>query len=201
MSNVVISDGMTNISTEGVVTTGLTANGESYSGTTYWQVPLSAEGKYKYRCSRDLDQVGYIVVSPAPTPWVYYDTTWAGSSANPVFGNAGVHTHYRKNGSTVDFRLEITAGSTTTFGSGNYSVTLPVAPVSSHKYNFDGIVTVGANMYKVIGVLASAGSTTLNLYTSTHTGSAQQLTPMTPTIPATLASGSLITIQGSYEAA
>lgn len=137
-------------------------------------------------------------VAPA---WPFYNTVWYASTTDPVLGNGGIHTHYSKNGSIVNFRLEITAGSTTTFGSGNYSVTLPFAPVSSHKYNFDGIVTVGASMYKIVGVIASAGSTTLNLYTSTHVGSVQELTPMTSAIPATLGTGSIITIQGSYESA
>lgn len=137
----------------------------------------------------------------AATPaWSNYTTTWSGSVSNPVLGNGGLHTHVTKDGSKVEFRLEITAGSTTTFGSGDYSVTLPYAPIGTHRYNFDGIVTVGANIYKITGV-QSGGSTTLNLYTSTHTGSIQQLTPMTPTVPATLANGSIITIQGSYEAA
>lgn len=59
-------------------------------------------------------------------------TTWAPilTSNGTAFaiGNGTAVGTYRKVGQTVDIRAVVTMGSTTTFGTGDYRVTLPYAP-------------------------------------------------------------------------
>lgn len=64
--------------------------------------------------------------------WAAWTPTWTTStgSATPAYGNATVDCKYAQSGDTVFFELEITFGSTTTFGGGttadNWRFSLPV---------------------------------------------------------------------------
>lgn len=92
-----------------------------------------------------LVNVGYLFVTPAPDvystitdnqislienpegfpPEFTYSPTFLGSSSNPVLGNGSINARYSVNGTTIDLKVKIVIGSTTTNGSGTYSLTLP----------------------------------------------------------------------------
>jgi hypothetical protein len=57
--------------------------------------------------------------------WTSYTPTWTGATTNPVYGNAALTAAYTKIGKTVFLRMYLTMGSTTTFGSGSWSWSLP----------------------------------------------------------------------------
>lgn len=57
--------------------------------------------------------------------WTAYTPVWTASSTAPNIGNGTVTGAYKKIGKTVFFRIKVAPGSTTTFGNGNYSLTLP----------------------------------------------------------------------------
>jgi hypothetical protein len=57
--------------------------------------------------------------------WTSYTPTWTALSTNPTLGNGTITGKYIQLGKTVLFRVHITFGSTTTAGSGNWSLTLP----------------------------------------------------------------------------
>jgi len=59
--------------------------------------------------------------------WVAYTPTWIASTTNPAIGNGTITGAYRRIGKTIDARVKILAGSTTTWGSGHYKISLPVA--------------------------------------------------------------------------
>lgn len=59
--------------------------------------------------------------------WTSFTTAWTGSVSNPVIGNGTIAGAYIKIGRTLAFRIDITMGTTTTFGSGNYSFSLPAS--------------------------------------------------------------------------
>jgi hypothetical protein len=63
--------------------------------------------------------------------WQSFTPSWTGSVSNPVLGNGTVDARYLQVGKTVRFRLILTMGSTTTYGSGAWGLTLPIAPSDS----------------------------------------------------------------------
>lgn len=65
-----------------------------------------------------------------PDNWSAYTPTWTASVSNPVIGNATQDCKFKQEGKTVHFRMHLTMGSTTTFGSGSWGFTLPVTPAS-----------------------------------------------------------------------
>jgi hypothetical protein len=92
----------------------------------------------------------------------------------------------------------ITAGSTTTFGSGAYTVSLPFAAVGSTVApRLLCIYVIGASQYHGS---TYGGATTVNLSVDVSTAGGA-LGAVTPTVPGTFANASSITMTGSYEAA
>lgn len=65
--------------------------------------------------------------------WATYSPTWAGSSSNPAIGNGTLYGAYVQIGKTVIVYVSIQPGSTTTFGSGFWTISLPVTAASSGK--------------------------------------------------------------------
>jgi hypothetical protein len=61
--------------------------------------------------------------------WTAYTPTWTAASTDPVIGNGTKAGRYQKTGKMVTYVGRITMGSTTTFGTGVWYATLPVAAV------------------------------------------------------------------------
>jgi hypothetical protein len=62
-----------------------------------------------------------------------YSPTWEGSSSNPAIGNGTIEAKYIQIGKVVTVFLTVTMGTTTTYGSGFWTFTLPVTAVGSGK--------------------------------------------------------------------
>lgn len=64
--------------------------------------------------------------------WTDYSGSlaWTGSGSNPAIGNGTITARYRRSGKMVVFQFRILMGSTTTYGTGNYSISLPVTAAS-----------------------------------------------------------------------
>lgn len=61
-------------------------------------------------------------------PWTPYTPTWGGTTTNPVLGNGSLVAAYKLAdpvSKTAYIRLRLVAGSTTTFGSGFWTFSLP----------------------------------------------------------------------------
>jgi len=68
--------------------------------------------------------------------WQTTAITWASTGTQPVLGNGSLDCRFRRLGTSLDLTVSLTAGSTTTFGTGNYAFLLPaslggVGPVGS----------------------------------------------------------------------
>jgi hypothetical protein len=59
------------------------------------------------------------------TDWQSYTPTWSSSGTQPVVGNGSVSGKWRRVGDTMEISAGISAGSTTTFGTGNYLISIP----------------------------------------------------------------------------
>ena len=120
--------------------------------------------------------------------YLAYSTTWAGSS--PSIGNGTLLMTYFTDGVDVRFGLTVVMGSTTNFGSGTYTFTLPYAIATSGAQAISGYVydsSPGA-YYVTTG---SISSSTLTLIT--NSGALGRSSPIT------FASGDTIKIGGLYQ--
>lgn len=59
--------------------------------------------------------------------WDTYTPSWTATGTNPSLGNGTSVGRYLQVGKTITFMVQITAGSTTTFGAGRFCVSLPIA--------------------------------------------------------------------------
>jgi hypothetical protein len=71
--------------------------------------------------ANSLDLDGYEVSGV----WNGYTPTWAAAGTQPAIGNGTLTGRWKRVGNTVDFRILLIAGSTTTFGTGTWTWTLP----------------------------------------------------------------------------
>ena len=126
--------------------------------------------------------------------WTDYTCTWSGSTTNPVIGNGTIDASYHRIGKTVFFNVVITMGSTTTYGSGQWRVSLPFTPAYDRwRCDADGII--GGNTYQFSG-RSAGGRLPLNTPSTTAGGPDRSVTG---TIPATWAAGDVLTVSGFYE--
>lgn len=126
--------------------------------------------------------------------WTSYVPSWTATTTNPTLGNGTLTGKYLQAGKLVIFRIELTIGSTTTAGSGVYSLSLPVATAHSTNAVLGGgglfFDTSAANHYMHVPYIAG-GAVRL-------AASAARWTATVPVAPAT---DDVISVSGSYEAA
>ncbi|WP_330265335.1 hypothetical protein [Streptomyces griseorubiginosus] len=131
--------------------------------------------------------------------WTAYTPTWTASTTNPVLNDGTLTGRYMKIGRTVIGETTLTAGSSTTFGSGAWSFSLPAAAaaagfsglgsarmVSTDTWHGQVSINSGASTFQVTFPTSS---------TNTRSANASQGTP------ATLASGNTIRAWFCYESA
>ncbi|MFF9285387.1 hypothetical protein [Streptomyces griseosporeus] len=131
--------------------------------------------------------------------WSSYTPTWT-ASTNPAIGNGTIVGRYMKIGRTVIGHINITAGSTTTFGSGAYNFSLPVAAANA-----------GASLVGTCQILTSTNRWQGQIIISPNAASFAAFSNLTSTntridfvsgtVPDTLASGSQLRLTFIYEAA
>lgn len=130
-------------------------------------------------------------------PWQAYTTTWSGSTTSPSLGNGSLLAAYSQAGKLVNFRIVLTAGSTTTYGSGTWGFTLPVATIAGPRWLFTGLLRTASD-FPLWG-LVEGGSTAISMRRNPTTAGGA-LVAATQGDPTTMAAGHRITIAGTYEA-
>jgi hypothetical protein len=63
--------------------------------------------------------------------WTTYTPSWTASTTNPVIGNGTITGRYKAIGKTVFVSVKINMGTTTTYGTGQWRVSLPVDAFSA----------------------------------------------------------------------
>jgi hypothetical protein len=133
--------------------------------------------------------------------WDTYTPSWTGSGSNPSIGDGTITGHFRREGTTGEVRIHIEAGSTTTYGSGFYGLSLP----SGWTAAASGEQGVGCKLYQPgtnwLGwAILGAGGSGFSPYFPTSSGDCR-LTTWTATSPATFANGGNFHLQGTIELA
>ncbi|MEI6505039.1 MAG: hypothetical protein WCO90_04055 [Planctomycetota bacterium] len=129
--------------------------------------------------------------------WATYTPTWTTTGTAPAIGNGTLTGSWATAGKTVTFRLLLTAGSTTTFGTGAWRFTLPTAPVGNY-WTLSGYAsdTSASDAYRILPNIAS--SVIACYYQPSAT---LPLAGWTNLLPITWASTDFFHISGTYQAA
>lgn len=131
--------------------------------------------------------------------WTAFTPTWTGTT-DPAIGNGTIDAAYRLIGKAADFRIRITMGSTTTYGTGEWLLSLPTpATTSTNGPLFMGVardVSATAS-YLIVGELSGSS----NLRMRVTGGAGGILASMTSAAPFAWASTDVLHLSGSYEAA
>lgn len=136
--------------------------------------------------------------------WQSWNPIWTAASVNPVLGNGSRYGRYVKLGRIVHFSGKILFGSTTTYGTGFYSISLPDGlPTSAlgttlcTAYYFDTSGGTEADKHFVgIGNIAASNTTIDRIR---FIGDAANGLPWSPTAPVTPAEDDYIVFAGTYE--
>lgn len=131
--------------------------------------------------------------------WTTYTPTWTAATTNPVLGNGTITGRYRKIGRTVHMQIDLTMGSTTTYGTGAWSLTLPVAAGASTGSRIGVAQALGASRFPGQVVISAGATATSPFFPATSAVS--NLSSATSTVPITWATGNELRITATYEAA
>lgn len=141
------------------------------------------------------------MTASTPGAWTAYTPVWTGASTNPALGNGTLNARYQKLGpKTVLYVGQLTVGSTTTFGTGSWLMSLPIgAKVQSPLPLF---LTPGAAFLFDTSTSANRTSGVSLLYDTTHVYFAAPATSnVNGTAPFTWASGDTLNWSFTYETA
>lgn len=104
--------------------------------------------------------------------WLSYTPVWTSSGTAPALGNGTITGRYKQNGKTIDLVVKIVFGSTTTFGTGTYSFSIPVTANANvdrtgSAYFRDASAT-SIGHFTGIALLAAGGTTFVGAEATTH---------------------------------
>ncbi|MEV3946968.1 hypothetical protein AB0K57_04800 [Streptomyces halstedii] len=130
--------------------------------------------------------------------WTVYTPVWSGATTNPAIGNGTLVGRYMKWGRTCHLRIEVLMGSTTTYGSGGWSVSLPFAASASGAQI--GIAHAHQSQ-RLQGSFTIASGAAVGLPFFPTTGSPANLMWVSSTVPVTWAAGGRLSLYAVYETA
>ena len=132
--------------------------------------------------------------------WTSYTPTWGSTGTAPAIGSGTLIGFWTQVQKTVLFRVGVTFGGTTTFGTGNYTLTLPVAPSSSLPYWSWIGYGLQSSTYQLT-LDANGGSATAVMNYQSSTAGVKTRVGATAPVTWTATSGNGFWFSGSYETA
>ncbi|MEU6527881.1 hypothetical protein ABZ869_01650 [Streptomyces sp. NPDC046928] len=131
--------------------------------------------------------------------WTAYTPTWTSTGTAPVLNNGTILGRYMKIGRTVICHINMTTGSLTTYGTGNYNWSLPVQAANAGASYVGTAHLLGTDRW-VGEIVISPNALNCSAFlpiTSTNT----RTDFMTATRPETLAANAQVRLTFVYEAA
>ena len=127
--------------------------------------------------------------------WTSYTPTWGATGTAPAIGNGTRAGASIIDGKLMHFRIVLTMGSTTTYGTGVWTLSLPGTLTGSGTFSVAHGLAYDSSVATVFVITSSPASTT-TLYPFSN-----QSTGIGPTVPFTGASGDVLTLNGTVEIA
>lgn len=126
-----------------------------------------------------------------------YSIAWTAATANPAIGNGTILSGYVIRGSWVTATVRIVMGTTTTFGTGAYSFSLPIPCRAGYSWNGSALLNDSSAALFYLGTshinAESAVASTFSIYPNAGT-------VLAPTSPFTWASSDQLLATISYPA-
>lgn len=140
---------------------------------------------------------GDVPATVAYDGWTAYTPTWSSTGTQPAIGNGTLIGAYQRIGRTIYLRIRLVPGTTTTFGTGVYFISVPFTSGAGDGQLLTALLfdTSGASFYAHTGYLPTGSS---SVQFPRGNGTTDQFGP---TIPVTLATGDVFNVSGAYEAA
>lgn len=127
-------------------------------------------------------------------------SSWTAATGNPSLGNGTWTGKYLQIGKLIIFSIEIVMGSTTTYGTGQWRLALPVTPRSANRITFTGdLLDTGTASFPLKASYVTS-VTAMTLTTEPTTAGATDRS-VTSAVPHTWGTGDALTLWGVYEAA
>jgi hypothetical protein len=170
-------------------------------GTPSPQAKLDVNGTSIFRTGVTMNSSLTLGNVDITSPWSAYTPTWTASVTNPVIGNGTITGSYTVIGKTCFVRGNIAMGSTTTFGSGEWYVSMPIPAINADAILLTAtLLDNGSAWYNAIMVGARAGFNTKAplQYVNITNGTASDVNP---TQPFTWTNTDRFVWNGSYEIA
>jgi hypothetical protein len=130
--------------------------------------------------------------------WTVYTPSWTASITNPVIGNGTIAARYKAIGKTVFVSVKINMGTTTTYGAGQWRISLPVDAFSASSAILPTVfLDNGLNWFQGTSYTEYGGGTSyvVPVWNRGLTGSA----PADSETPFTWGSTDSFSFAGSYE--
>lgn len=141
----------------------------------------------------DLINANFAAIGAA---WTSFTPTWTGAGGNPAIGNGTLTGAYLQIGKTLHFRIAVTMGSTTTYGSGEWSFTLPNSLTSAGAKQIVPAAALDTGTAYRVGMGRVNASATAFFIASDGGGNG-----WSATVPHTWASGDTLQVNGTIEVA
>ena len=144
------------------------------------------------------DSTAIPISSLAPVAWTTYAPVWASSGTAPSIGNGTLIGAYTQIGKTTHCTLTFAAGSTTSFGTGTYTFSLPVTAATVAGQNFIGALRVyesSVNTNYTGDCRVNSAATVLTMQINNTVGD------VGATVPMTFSTGDAMQLSVTYPAA
>jgi hypothetical protein len=132
-------------------------------------------------------QIGPLSVGP-------YTPTWRGASTDPTLNNGSIRGRFYQQGSVIIININLSIGSTTLLGSGQWSFSLPVPVTVNAAYSGACFAEHGNGTYIGVAILQAGASTCY-----VQTGLAEGTWDGSGTNPFAWGAGDLGVITAQYE--
>jgi hypothetical protein len=133
-------------------------------------------------------------------PSAAFTPTWSSSGTQPAIGNGTISGRYTRVGSLIFATWLVIPGSTSTFGTGSYNLTLPVA-AAVQRYTL-GVDLLDTGTQHYVGQAIVDGNVSTTVFSEIVAGSnATGPTGWAQTAPFTFGNTDRLLISGFYEAA
>lgn len=133
--------------------------------------------------------------------WTDYTPAWTAATTNPVLNNGTKAGRYIQAGDLVFVDILVTMGSTTTYGSGTWSISLPITPRSGvgHFLAVSAVLN-SSSPNRRLGMTSRISSSTPNMYVA-NSATIGDWNAMSGTVPGGWVSGDNFQVSGNYEQA
>ena len=160
------------------------------------------DGKIIERLRRLEREVERLQVKEQPVgAWQPYTVSWTAATTNPSIGNGTLVGRYTQIGKTCILVIALTMGSTTTYGSGNWSFSLPKTAKYTTGISFYGVAHLRnsgtANYERIAQIAPTLSTTVINKFIDPTPGSNSQ--SISATVPFTWGDGDALGIEITYE--